>query len=454
VTGVQTCALPICYNIEVAGLTVDNTTDRITMYSVTDNYFTLLGVQPAIGRLIQPNEGRARGDAPVIVLTHEYWQARFGGNPSIVGRSVRLNGLPFTVIGVTPPSFDGAHSLLRPSAYVPLWMSDDLWNRTASLSILEGRDRHQLWVLGRLRPAVSLAQARAAMEVKAATLAREYPVSNTGVSLVVLPETHSRPVPPIGPFFRLAAMAFAGLAALLLLITSANVTNLLMARAVSREREVVLRAALGAGRSRLVRQLLTESVLVAVLAGIVAFPVAARTLDALTQAMTATTSAATIRADLSLDARVLGVAFLLMVVAGVGSGLAPAIAATRQDLNAVVKAGGRGAAGEPRALLRGALVVVQVALSLMLLVSGGLFLRSLDRARQIELGFEPDGLVNASILPAENGYDAAQRMDFYTNARDRIRAARAKYRTCWRKKQRRPWQASPTGKRPKRMCLR
>ena len=419
------------YNVEVAGLNADNATDRITMYSVTDNYFTLLGVRPAIGRLIQPNEGRARGDAPVIVLTHEYWQARFGGDPSIVGRSVRLNGRPFTVIGVTPPPFDGAHSLLRPSAYVPLWMRGELVESTASRSILEARDRHQLWVLGRLRPGVSLEQARAAMEVKAATLAREYPVSNGGVSVVVLPETHSRPIPPIGPFFRVAATVFAGLAALLLLITSANVTNLLMARAVSREREVVLRAALGAGRCSLVRQLLTESVLLAVLAGVVAVPVAARALDVMTEGMAATTSLATIRADLSLDSRVLVVAFLLMAVAGVVSGLAPAIVATRTDLTAAVKAGGRGAAGEPRAFIRNALVVVQVALSLMLLVSGGLFLRSLDRARQIELGFEPDGLVLASAIPAENGYDRAQRLDLYSRARDRIRALPGVEQAAW-----------------------
>src|SRR4029453_16623747 len=208
--------------------------------------------------------------------------------------------------------------------YVPVGMRGDLVESTPPRSILEARDRHQLWVLGRLRPGVSLEQARAAMEVKAATLAREYPVSNGGVSVVVLPETHSRPIPPIGPFFRVAATVFAGLAALLLLITSANVTNLLMARAVSREPEVVLRAALGAGRSRLVRQLLTESVLLAVLAGVVAVPVAARALDVMTQGMAATTSLATIRADLSLDSRVLVVAFLLMAVAAVVSGLSPA----------------------------------------------------------------------------------------------------------------------------------
>ena len=299
------------YNVEVAGLSVDNTTERVTMYSVTDNYFTLLGVQPAIGRLIQPNEGRTRGDAPVIVLTHEYWQLRFGGDPSIVGRAVRLNGRPFTVIGVTSQSFDRAHSLIRPSAYVPLWMHDDLAGDSALGSILESRESHQIWVLGRLQPGVSLSQARAALEVKAAALAREYPVTNRGFSLVVIPETHARPNPNIGPFFRVAAMVFAGLAAVLLLITSANVTNLLMARAVAREREVALRAALGAGRGRLVRQLLTESVVLAVLAGIVALPIVVQALSVVGQGMASTTSIATIRPDFSLDTRVLGAGLLL-----------------------------------------------------------------------------------------------------------------------------------------------
>jgi predicted permease len=418
------------YNLGVAGLSVDNVTERITMYSVTDNYFTLLGVQPAIGRLIQPNEGRARGDAPVIVLTYEYWQARFGGDPSVVGRAVRLNGRPFTVIGVTPQSFDRAHSFLRPSAYVPLWMQD-LVNGSESGSILENRESHRMWVLGRLNPGVSLAQARAALEVKAAALARQYPATNRGVSLIVVPEAHARPNPNIGSLFRVAATAFAALAALLLLITCANVTNLLMARAISREREVALRAALGAGRGRLVRQLLTESVLLAVLAGVVALPLVVQALSALAQGLASITAVATIRPDFSLDARVGAAAFLFVVIAGVVAGLAPAVMAVRTNLNGAVKAGGRGAAAEPRALLRGALVVVQVALSLMLLVSGGLFLRSLDRARQIELGFEPDDLVVASVLPYENGYEATQRLDFYANARDRVRALPGVEQAAW-----------------------
>ena len=291
------------YNVDVAGLNVDNVTERITML---DHRQLLRAARDAACDWppIQPNEGRARGDAPVIVLTHDIGM-RFGGDPSIVGRAVRLNGRPFTIIGVTPQSFDRAHSLIRPSACVPLWMHDELAGDAAVGSLFESRESHQMWGTGRLQPGVSLLQARAALEVKTAALARQYPETNQGVSLIVIPETHARPNPNIGPFFRVAAMAFAGLAALLLLITSANVTNLLMARS-RREREVALRAALGAGRGRLVRQLLTESVVLAVLAGIITLPLVVQALSLVAQGPASSTSIATIRPDFSLDARVLG----------------------------------------------------------------------------------------------------------------------------------------------------
>jgi predicted permease len=419
------------YNVDIAGLTVDNATERITMYSVTDNYFSLLGVQPALGRLIQPNEGRARGDAPVLVLTHEYWRTRFGGDPSVVGRPVRLNGKPFTIIGVTAQPFDKAHSLIYPSAYIPLWMHDDLSDAPASESILESRGQHQMWVLGRLKPGVSISQARAALQVTTAALAREFPATNKDVSLVVIPETHSRPNPNIGPFFRVAGTAFGALAVLLLLITSANVTNLLMARAASRDREVSLRAALGAGRGRLVRQLLTESVVLALLASAVAMPIAILALRSIERGMAGSTQIATLRPDFSLDARVLGVALLLTLTAGIVSGLAPAFTAARADLNLALKTGGRGASSEARAWFRSSLVVGQVALSLMLLVSGGLFVRSLDRARQIELGFDSDNVVVASALPSQTGYDPAQRLAYYDNARQRMLAVPGVERAAW-----------------------
>jgi predicted permease len=408
------------YQVGVGALDIGNATERVTTYEVTDNYFSMLGVEPALGRLIQPGEGNARGDAPVLVLTHEFWLARFGGDQSVVGRRVRLNGRPFTIIGVTPRSFDGAHSLIRPSAYVPLWMHDDLMNNPATESILESRASHQNWVLGRLNPGVTLAQARAALQVTTAALAREYPATNKDASLVVIPETHARPNPNIGPIFRVAAMAFAGLAVILLFITSANVTNLLMARAVTREREVALRAALGAGRGRLVRQLLTESVVLAMLAGVAALPVVVLALRRLERETAASTALATLRPDFSLDPSVLAAALVLTFLAGIVSGSAPALLAARADLNRALKTGSRSGSGESRALFRNGLVVAQVALSLMLLVSGGLFVRSLDRARQVELGFDPDNVLVATAVPGETGYDSEQRRAYYTQVRERI----------------------------------
>jgi predicted permease len=419
------------YTVTVGGLTVDNATDRVTIYTVTDNYFSLLGVQPASGRLIQPNEGRARGDAPVLVLTHEYWLARFGGDPSVVGRPVRLNGKPFTIIGVTAQSFDKAHSLIYPSAYIPLWMHDDLSDASATESILENRGQHQLWVLGRLNPGVSMSQARASLQLTTAALAREFPATNKDSSLVVIPETHARPNPNIGPLFRVAGTAFAALAVLLLLITSANVTNLLMARAASREREVSLRAALGAGRGRLVRQLLTESVVLALLASAVAAPIVIVALRSFERGLATSTEIVRLRPDFSLDPRVLGVALVLTLLAGMVSGLAPALMAARADLNLALKAGGRGASGEPRAWFRSMLVVGQVALSLMLLVSGGLFVRSLDRARQVDLGFDSHNVLVASAIPGETGYDPAQRLAYFRNARERMLAVAGVERAAW-----------------------
>ncbi len=419
------------YSVAIGALNSDNSTERITMYGVTDNYFSLLGVQSAIGRLIQPNEGRARGDAPVIVLTHEYWLARFGGDPSVVGRAVRVTGRPFTIIGVTAKSFDKAHTLIYPSAYIPLWMYDDVMNLPPGESILQRRDSHQLWVLGRLNPGVSLSQARASLEVAAAALARAYPATNKDSALVVVPETHARPNPNIGPVFRIAGTAFGALAVLLLLITSANVTNLIMARAASREREVSLRAALGAGRGRLVRQLLTESVVLALFAGVVALPVAAVALRNFEHGFTTSTAIATLRPDFSLDPRVLVGVLALTLVAGIASGLAPALTAARSDLNVSIKAGGRGTSSEPRAFFRSALVVGQVALSLMLLVSGGLFIRSLNHVRQVELGFDPRNLVVSSAVPSESGYDAEQRSTYFTNARNRVLALPGVQQAGW-----------------------
>jgi len=321
--------------------------DRVTLAMVTDNYFSLLGVRPTFGRLIEPNEGRARGSAPVLVLAYEYWQSHFARDPSIIGRSARLNGRPFTIIGVTPPMFKGTDALIGVSGYVPLWMVDELMHTTGT-SILERRDAHQLTVLGRLKPGVSLAQARAALEITSAELARQHPSTNKDVSLLVVPEAHARPNPGIAPFFRGTAPLIGGLAVLLLLITSANVVNLLLARAAGRGREIALRSALGARRGRIVRQLLTESIILALMGSLVAVPIVLLAMRGLEQFFAQMTSIANFRPDLRVDLPVLAAALGVGMLSGIVSGLAPALYAVRADVNASLKTGGRGAPGESR----------------------------------------------------------------------------------------------------------
>lgn len=338
---------------------------------------------------------------------------------SVAGRTARLNGRLYTIIGVTPPAFVGTDSLIRVAGYVPLWMLDDLTN-TPGISILERRDAHAFTVLGRLKPGVSPAQARAALAITSSALARQYPSTNTDVSLLVVPETHARPNPGIGPSFRVIALAMAGLAVLLLLITSANVVNLLLARAAGRGREIALRFALGARRGRLVRQLLTESIVLALMGSLVAVPVVVVAMRGLEEFFAQMTSIENLRPDLSLDLRVLGAALGVAIVSGLVSGLTPAFYAVRADLNVLLKTGGRAAPGKSRSRLRSALVVAQVALSFALLVSGSLFARSLERARDIDLGFQPDGILLASTAPGMQGYDPARRLAFYRNVRDRI----------------------------------
>ena len=414
-----------------ATLSVGASSERITLELVTDNYFSMLGVQPTAGRLIQPNEGRAPGDAPVVVISYDYWQSRFGADPSIVGRSVRLGSHPFTVIGVSARSFRGTESLLRISAYVPFWMVDAFMNWVPGQSEFEDRSVRSLSVLGRLKPGVSLEQARAALHVRAMLLARDYPETHKDISLRVIPETHARPNPSLGAFLRVAATALAGLAGVLVLITSANVANLLMARAASRSREVALRAALGARRGRLARQFLTEGVTLALLGGAAAIPFVALATTALRNFLSNATSAIAFDADFGLDLRVLATMLVVATGSGVVAGLAPALAACRADLGARLKSGARDTADRSGGRIRNALVVVQVALSLTLLVSGGLFVRSLDRARHIDLGFEPEGILLATTAPNLQGYDFQKRLAFYAAARDRIVAIPGVEQVAW-----------------------
>jgi predicted permease len=408
-----------------ASLMVDGSSERITIHLVTDNYFSMLGVPPAAGRLIAPNEGRARGDAPVVVLAYEYWQSRFGGNPGVVGRTVRINGRSFTVIGVTPRGFH-TESLVRIAAYVPAWMIDAFSAYSPSApsrqSVFDDRSARRFRVLGRLKAGVSIDEARAALAVTTASLAREYPATNKDVELFVVPETHARPSIETGGFLRIATTVLMGLAAIVVLITSANVTNLLMARAASREREVALRAALGARRGRLVRQFLTEAVILALLGGVAAVPAVVLAMRALRNVLAGATALANLDPDLVVNVRVVAASLAIAVCAGIVAGIAPALSVYRADLGDRLRSGARAGSDRSGSRFRSTLVVAQVALSLALLVSGGLFVRSLEHARDVDLGFEPDRVFLATAAPGIQGYNTVQRLAFYRSVRDRLAA--------------------------------
>jgi predicted permease len=420
----------IGYNPWFASINAGTGAERVMVEMVTHNYFAMLGVDAAAGRLFHPDEGRVVGDAPVLVLSYAYWQSRFVGDPAVVGRVVRVNGRPFTIIGVASSSFKGTQSLLRESAWIPASMIDVLADPPPARSIFEDRAARAFTVLGRLAPGVSIAQARARLQVRAAAIARDFPETHKNNTLSVLPETHTRPTPELGPFVRGAAMAISGLAVVLLLITSANVANLLLARAAARGREVALRAALGARRGRIVRQFLTEGVMIAMLGTIIAVPVAMIGMRQLRAFIGSVSAALTIDPDFSIDGRVLFVAVALAIVAGIVAGFAPALSASRTDLEPMLKSGGRTVPASS-SRFRTCLVVAQVALALVLLVSGGLFIRSLDRARHVDLGFDPRDLVMASAAPGIQGYDEGKRLDFYRRVSARVVAIPGVQDAAW-----------------------
>ena len=415
-----------------ASLNVDGAAERITINLVTDNYFSMLGVGAAAGRVIQPEHGRLWIDDRVLVLAHSYWRSRFGSDPRVVGRTVRLNGTPFTIIGVASSRFRGTEPLLRAAAYAPAG-TYDVFNAgyESSGNPFEDRASRMFAVLARLRPGITIAEARAELDVKAAAQARDFPATHKDVSLRIVPETHTRPTPELGPFLRRASSALAGLAAIVLLITSANLANLLMARAATRNREVALRAALGARRGRIVRQLVTESVVVSVLGGLLAIPIGMFAMQRLRAFVAGASAAFTLDPDFSVDANVVVVALGIAVSAGVVAGLAPALWVLRSDVADVLRSAGRGVTTRFGGAVRGTLVVIQVALSLTLLVSGGLFVRSLDRARAVDLGFDRNGLLLASAWPGLQRYDAAQRLAFYDRVRTRIAAMPGVETAAW-----------------------
>ncbi len=405
------------YEIGFAGLSADNRADRITVTHVTGNFFSMLGVRPAVGRLILPAEGQTYGADPVIVLGHTYWKKRFGGDPSVVGRHVLVNGQPFTIVGVVPEAFTGVYALVEFDAYMPFGM---IFPEATFRELIARRENHELRVLGRLKPGVSLAQAQAGMELLSKQLEKQYPDTNKTVRARVIPEHLARPEPNAADSNPFVAGVFMLLVGLVLLVACVNVVNLLTVRATIRQRELAVRAALGAGRMRLVRQLLTESLLLSAAGGLAGAGIG-RWVSGLVSRMQLPMDLP-IRFDLSFDWRVFGYVALVALGTGLVVGLLPALRASRTDLNAALREGGRGMAdGGSRQWVRSALVVAQVAVSLVLLVAAGLFVRSVRHAESVDLGFDPRHVLNASMDVSQQGYDEARGREFYREIEARVR---------------------------------
>lgn len=378
---------------------------------VTGNYFSVLGVRPLRGRFFGPDEDTKPGANPLAVMSHGLWQRRFGADPNIVGRTVALNGLGFTVIGVGPEGFRGVNSLFSPDLWAPLTMYAQLLPPQLR-SWYDERRALLLFVAGRLKPGVTLAQAEANLKTIARRLEEDYPKPNQGRGVTLRPLAEATIFPGIRQIFVLGGAVLMTVVGLVLLIACANVANLLMARASARRQEIAVRLALGAQRGRLVRQLLTESVLLALIGGVLGLGVAAVGRD-LIWSMRPPFLAQNL-VDLSLDPRVLAFTAAVALLTGVLFGLVPALQASRADVVGALKDESRSAGPSRRRLtFSNGLVVFQVALSVVALAVAGLFLRSLQSANQIDPGFDVEKLAVVNVNAGQAGYSNARSEEFY-----------------------------------------
>jgi len=375
---------------------------------VSGNFFEVLHVTPQLGRGFRPDEDAIPGRDAVAVISHDLWRIEFNSSPGVIGRSIFLNGIEFRVIGVAPESFTGVDQFFRPSLYVPLMMSARLAGGPA-YNWLASRDDRRLTVKGRLKDGVSAETAGAEARVIARALAQSYPATNRDWSAAVRTELQANR--DRSPFDTMLVAMLLGLAAVVFVIACANVGNLMLGRALSRSSEIAIRMAVGASRWRLVRQLLTESLLFSLLGGVLGMVLAQVSIEAVLPFRVP--SQIPIEITARLDYRVMLYALCAVAISAVLCGLVPALRATRSDIEPALRAGGRGLEPRGRFIGRNALVIAQVAGSLFLLVCATQLYRGISFLMAAPPGFRSDHLLMAGFNPSLARYNEAQAQAFY-----------------------------------------
>ena len=404
----------IAYRFLPLSLSRDNNNERIWGYEVSGNYFDVLGVQAIKGRTFLPEEDRTRLSHPVAVISYGCWQRRFGGDASLVGRDVLLNNHPFRIIGIAPEGFKGTELVYTPEIWLPASMME--WAEPGSM-FLDNREAGNFFVVGRLKPEIGRREAEASLNLLAQQLGKEYPDTNEGQSIKLVPPGF------ILPELRGAVVNFTWVlmaaVALVLLVTCTNLAGLLIARATDRRREIAIRLAMGASRLRLIRQLLTESVLLSLAGGILGVFLALWMLNVLLGFKPPIDFPLAV--DVDVDWRVLIFSLAVSLITGAFFGLAPALQATRPNIVTALKdTAAQGGARKTR--LRSALVVAQISLSLLLLIGAGLVVRTLQQLQTMNPGFDPRNAMTVSFDLGLQGYDEARGQQFQHQLIERVQS--------------------------------
>ncbi len=400
-----------------ASLQVGQSLQWVNAQIISADGFQFLGVKPILGRAFHPGEDRKPGGDPVLVISERLWRQRFGADPAVIGRVVELNRHAFTVIGVAPAGFIGTMGPTNIDVWAPKSM---IWEvRNQSTDFLTKRTWRGWLNLARLRPGVSVAAAHAAITAVNARLTADHPDTNRDIRHRVVPLADSPwgAAAVVGPVLRLLVAVCVGV----LLIVAANIASLLLVRAIARRKEIAIRLAAGAARAQIVRQLLVENVLLAVLGGAAGVLLASWAVDTLPFLLPQPSP--DLALHFSLDGPILGITLLITLLTGLVFGVLPAWQASQADLNEVLKEGSRGSTGGRSShRARQILVVVEVALALVLLVGASLCLKGMRRARQVDFGFNPDGVLLAGLRVGMNGYTADTAPRFYLQVRERLAA--------------------------------